>query len=93
MFLAHGEVFHRPGPEALVVDVFAEPFERLLRDGAADGTLRDLPPAITATAIFNLVGWAYIHLRAAHEWGQELAAEVVIDLVLRGAVVPSRKSG
>ena len=84
MFLAHGEVFHKPGPDALVVDVFAEPFERLLRDGAVDGTLRDLPPAITATAIFNLVGWAYVHLRAAHEWREDLAAEVIIDLVLRG---------
>jgi hypothetical protein len=57
MFLAHGEVLHRPGPEALVIDVFAEPFERLLRDGAADGTLRDLPPTTTATVLFNVVGW------------------------------------
>ena len=85
MFLAHGEVFHKPGPDALIVDVFAEPFERLLRDGAVDGTLRDLPRAITATAIFNLAGWAYIHLRAAHDWRQDLAAEVIIDLVLHGA--------
>ena len=85
MFLAHGEVFHKPGPDALVVDVFAEPFERLFRDGAVDGTLRDLQPTITATAIFNLVGWAYIHLRAAHEWQRDVAAEVIIDLVMRGA--------
>lgn len=84
MFLAHGEVFHQPGPEALVVDVFAEPFERLLRDGAADGTLRDLPPAITATALFNLVGWGYIHLRAAHEWNPDTTARTLVDLVLNG---------
>ena len=84
MFLAHGEVFHQPGPEALVVDVFAEPFERLLRDGAADGTLRDLPPAITATALFNLVGWGYIHLRAAHEWNPDTTAQTLLDLVLNG---------
>ena len=69
---------------ALVVDAFAEPFERLLRDGAADGTLRTLAPEITATALFNLVGWGYIHLRAAHEWNQNTAADVIIDLVLRG---------
>lgn len=86
MFLAHGEVFHRPGPDALVVDVFAEPFERLLRDGAADGTLRTLSPTVTATVLFNLVGWAYIHLRAAHEWNAETAAESILDIVLNGVV-------
>jgi len=89
MFLAHGEVFHRPGPEALVVDVFAEPFERLLRDGAQDGSLRALAPEVTATALFNLVGWGYIHLRAAHEWKTEMAADIVVDLVLRGTAAPS----
>lgn len=88
MFLAHGEVFHRPGPEALVVDVFAEPFERLLRDGAADGSLRALSPEITATALFNLVGWGYIHLRAAHAWSASTAADLIIDLVLRGTATP-----
>lgn len=92
MFLAHGEVFHKPGPDALVVDAFAEPFERLLRDGAADSTLRDLPPEITATALFNLVGWGYIHLRAAHEWNPATAADVIIDLVLRGTASTGESS-
>jgi len=92
MFLAHGEVFHQPGPEALVVDVFAEPFERLLRDGAADGTLRDLPPAITATALFNLIGWGYIHLRAAHHWKPETTARSLLDLVLNGLSNRSEES-
>jgi AcrR family transcriptional regulator len=91
MFLAHGEVFHQPGPGALVVDVFAEPFERLLRDGAADGTLRDLSPAITASALFNLVAWGYIHLRAAHEWNRDTAAQTILDLVLHG--VANRDGG
>lgn len=27
-FLAEGQVFHEPGPNALTVDIFAEPFER-----------------------------------------------------------------
>ncbi len=89
MFLAHGEVFHKPGPEAMVVDVFAEPFERLLRDGAADGSLRALPPEITATALFNLIGWGYIHLRAAHEWNATTTADTIIDLVLRGTAAAS----
>jgi len=86
MFLARDEVFHQPGPDAMTVEVFAEPFERLLHDGAADGSLRDLPPTVTATALFNLVGWGYIHLRAAHEWDPEAARRVILDLVLRGTV-------
>ena len=85
-FLAGGEVFHQPGPDAMVVEVFAEPFERLLRDGAVDGSLRHLSPTITATVLFNLVGWGYIHLRAAHGWGASITAEAIIDLVLHGAL-------
>lgn len=90
MFLARGEVFHQPGPDALIVDVFAEPFERLLRDGAADGSLRHLPPTLTATGLFNLVGWGYIHLRAAHEWKPSLARGTVVDLVLHGLISEPR---
>jgi AcrR family transcriptional regulator len=89
MFLARGEVFHQPGPDALVVDVFAAPFERLLRDGAADGTLRTVPPTVTATVLFNTVGWGYVHLRAGHEWPPERAREAVLDLVLNGLVTGS----
>jgi len=84
LFLAHGEGFHEPGPDALVVDVFAEPFERLLRDGAADGSLRAFRPEVTATVLFNLVGWGYIHLRAAHEWKPGPTRDAIIDLVMAG---------
>lgn len=86
MFLAHGEIFHQPGPEALTVDIFAEPFERLLIDGAGDGTLRRLPETVTATVLFNMVGWGYIHLRASHHWSQEAARRNVIELALHGLV-------
>jgi len=89
MFLADGEAFHRPGPDALTVDVFAEPFERLLRDGAADGTLRAVPPTLTATVLFNTVGWGYIHLRVGHQWKPEQARSAVLDLVLRGLLDPA----
>ena len=89
LFLAHAEVFHQAGPEALVVDVFAEPLERLLRDGAADGSLRTLSPEITATVLFNMVGWGYIHLRAAHEWKPGPTRDAVIDLVMAGVQNPA----
>jgi len=86
LFLAHGEVFHQPGPDALVVDVFAEPFERLLRDGAMDGTLRQVPATVTATVLFNTVGWGYIHLRASHHWPAEATRDAVLNLVLQGVL-------
>lgn len=88
MFLAHGEVFHEPGPHAMIVDAFAEPFERILRDGAADGSLRHLPPTVTATVLFNTLGWGFIHLRAAHQWPSEATRDAIIDLLLTGLAAP-----
>ena len=92
LFLAHGEVFHKPGPDALTVDVFAEPYERLLLDGAADGTLREVPATVTASVLFNTLGWGYVHLRASHHWDARRAREAVIDLVLGGLLAPDRGS-
>jgi hypothetical protein len=77
-------VFHKPGPGALVIDVFAEPLERLLRDGAVDGSLRAVPPAVTAAVLFKTVGWGYIHLRASHHWEPGTARGGVSDLVMGG---------
>ena len=93
MFLARGEVFHQSGPDAMVVDVFAEPLERLLRDGAIDGSLRHVPPTITATVLSNMVGWGYIHLRAAHDWENVHARRAAIDLVLRGLIAYPASTG
>jgi AcrR family transcriptional regulator len=84
MFLAHGEVFHKPGPHALTVDAFADPLERLLRDGAVDGSLRGVDPTVAATVLFNTAGWGYVHLRASHRWPPEQARAAVTDLVLGG---------
>lgn len=89
MFVAGGEVFHKPGPGAVLIDVFAEPFERILADGAADGTLHVVPLELTATALFNTVGWAYIHLRASHDWDPATARRHVIGLVLHGLTTAS----
>ncbi len=62
-------VFHvDEQPEALTRSVFTEPLERLLRDGVADGSLREVDPVETATVLFNLVGWTYVHLRSGHGW-------------------------
>lgn len=78
-------VFHEPGPEALTRQPFTEPLERMLRDGAADGTLapgEDITE--TATVLFNLVSWTYLHLRAEHGWLAERAERATLALVLNG---------
>jgi AcrR family transcriptional regulator len=77
-------VFHRDEEEALTRTVFTEPLERLLRDGIADGSLRDVDPIEMATVLFNLVGWTYIHLRTGHGWGPARASRSVLDPVWHG---------
>jgi len=66
---------------------FTDPLERLLRDGARDGTLRPVEdPRETATVVFNAVGFTYLHLRTGHQWPPERAARGTLDLALRGLV-------
>lgn len=78
-------VFHRADqPEALTRTVFTEPLERLLRDGITDGSLRDADPVQTATVLFNMVGWTYIHLRTGHAWSPRRARAATLDPVLHG---------
>jgi AcrR family transcriptional regulator len=78
-------IFHEDDPgEAMTRSVFTEPLERLLRDGIADGSLREVDPVETATLLFNLVGWTYIHMRAGHNWSPEHARDKIIEIALRG---------
>lgn len=80
-------VFHRPGEEEVLTrTVFTEPLEKLLHDGASDGTLREVNALETATVLFNLVGWTYIHLRTGHGWPPGRAAAATLDPVLHGLV-------
>ncbi len=67
--------------------VFTEPLERRLRDGIADGSLRKLDPVETATVLFNLVRWTYVHLRTGHRWTPLHAREQAIDIALHGSSV------
>lgn len=86
MLRAQGDrIFHEHGTQpAFTRDVFVAPFERLLRDGAADGTLDVDDPEEAATAVFNLVGWTYVHLRAGHGWEPDRARRAVLRPVLDG---------
>lgn len=77
-------IFHEQREQPLTRSVFTEPLERLLRDGAADGSLRKVDPVETATVLFNLVGWTYVHLRTGHHWPPKRARGGTIDLALNG---------
>jgi AcrR family transcriptional regulator len=63
---------------------FAEPLERLLHDGAADGSLRAVEARETATVLLNLVGWTYVHLRAGERWSARRARRATLAIALRG---------
>jgi AcrR family transcriptional regulator len=70
---------------ALTRRTFTEPVERLLRDGAADGSLRPVDdPAETATVLFNLISWTYRHLRRSHGWSRERTTRNVLSIALDG---------
>jgi AcrR family transcriptional regulator len=56
---------------------YTEPFERLLRDGITDGTLRSTNPREDAELIFNTAGWVYVHLRRSHGWSARRARPAV----------------
>lgn len=80
-------VFHEQVDGAqLTRSIFTEPLERLLRDGASDGTVATADHAETATVLFNMVGWTYVHLRAGHGWSAERAAGATVDIALRGVL-------
>lgn len=81
-------VFHEEGGEPLTRLPFTEPLERLLRDGAADATLRVVDAREYATVLFNVVGWTYIHLRARHGWPADRARATTLDIALHGLVEP-----
>jgi AcrR family transcriptional regulator len=87
--LGQGEkdaVFHERTKPALTKRVFTEPVERLLADGAADGSLDVESPEEMATVLFNLVGHTYRHLRTGHGWSAKRAREGVLQLALHGVV-------
>jgi hypothetical protein len=82
-----------PTSEALTRNVFTQPLEKLLRDGIADRTVRDLDPLETATLLFNLVGWTYIHMRTGPGWPPERARVAVLDIALNGVLREAARSG
>jgi AcrR family transcriptional regulator len=81
---ARDEIFHERGGRGLTRPVFVEPLQKLLREGAADGSLAPVEVDETATVLFNLVGHTYRHLRAGHGWSATRARSAVVRLALEG---------
>lgn len=83
----HGAIFHEPdGNERGVLSrtVMTAPLQRLLIDGAADGSLAPTDAEEVATVLFNLVGHTYRHLRRGHGWPPERARAAVLSIALDG---------
>jgi AcrR family transcriptional regulator len=82
---ARDQVHHARGPEGLAHAVFGEPLERLLIDGAGDGSLAPLGDSgETATLVFDTVTQTYARLRQAHDWSPERARDGLLELVTDG---------
>ncbi len=98
LFAATESPFHvvdaSSGNDAETHDLFVAPLARLLRDGAADGTLDHVDdPAETATVLFNVIGWGYVHLRHAQHWPIERARRAVVSLATAALRPGSRGEG
>ena len=86
IFAGPDSPFHRHGGAGEIdTDVaFVAPIERLLRDGALDGSLDAVgDPHDTAVLMFNAGMWTYVHLRLAHRWSRR-RAHAAVQRVLDG---------
>lgn len=96
LYADDGGIFHdvdaaEPDEHAAAIAtraVFIEPIARLLRDGAQDGTLDCDDPDVTATVLFNQVGWTYLALAEGQRWAAARATDTVVSNAL--ACVVSR---
>jgi AcrR family transcriptional regulator len=85
LLLATDTVFHRDPSTADQPVMYLEPFERFVREGAADGSLypRGRHNDV-ASLVFNTVAWTYTHMRGRHRWSPGRCRRMLLDLVLRG---------
>lgn len=97
LFAEDGGIFHEPGQSSgeeadlamATREVFVAPLARLLRDGALDGSVVELPDVDeTATVLFNQVGWTYLALRVGQRWPQQRAEDAVVTLAMAAVAAP-----
>jgi AcrR family transcriptional regulator len=65
-------------------DSYQRLFEKILRDGVADGSFRNLPTTVTALGALGTTSWAYRWYRGDGEMGPDETAELFADVVLNG---------
>ena len=82
-------VFHLDGALPTTRFEYVQPLERLLRDGAVDGTLVSSDPEGDAELMFNALVWTYVHLRRTHLQQAKTVTPAVIRLAL-GFVRPGQ---
>jgi AcrR family transcriptional regulator len=81
-------LFHVRDGDVRSRGAYVDPVATVFRDGVADRSLRHDAAGEAATLLVNAVDRTYRHLRIAHAWSARRAREAVLDLVLRGVVVP-----
>jgi AcrR family transcriptional regulator len=81
---ADRRLFHESDGGVRSRDGYIDPIERVLADGIADGSIRQVDVAETATVLVNAVDRTYRHLRRAHDWDALRARTVLTELMLRG---------
>jgi hypothetical protein len=72
--------------------VFADPLERIISDGHADGSIAEGEPFEQAALLFNVVGVTYTHLRSTHRWPAERARRAVVAIALHGVLLSEQSS-
>jgi AcrR family transcriptional regulator len=73
--------------------VFVEPLARMLRDGARDGSLWCEDPDVTATVLFNQVGWTFLALRHGQRWDAATARAAVVASAMASVTAPVVPAG
>jgi AcrR family transcriptional regulator len=88
LVLASDTIFHHEAERGGSV-VYIEPFERFLREGAADGSLHPHGRIDDVAEILMVsVGFSYAHMRGRHHWSRTRTRRVILDLTLRGIIDP-----
>ena len=71
---------------------FVEDLQGLIKRGMADGTFREVDPALAVSAVMGLAGWTYQWYGRSRRYRPEQLADAFIDLAF-GGLRPEPESG
>ena len=81
---ADTRLFHERDSRVRSRPGYVDGLEQLLTEGIADGSIRDVPVAETATLLVNAADRTYRHLRIAHGWSPRRSRTGLLALLARG---------